>query len=115
MAGAAIAILMSLAVAWMVMTVLFQRHLERREIELLDRQSLPLIAGLQVDARGRLSVTTEPSESTQPKTGQPAAGSTNGTDLGATYALARALRDAESASSYQIERLLRLLPITPVR
>jgi len=36
-------------------------------------------------------------------------------DLAATAALAQALRDAEEASAYQIERLLRLLPITPVR
>lgn len=71
LAGAAIAILMSLAVAWMVMTVLFQRHLERREIEELDRQSLPLIAGLQVGAGGRLSVTTEPPD---PRFARPSSG-----------------------------------------
>jgi signal transduction histidine kinase len=62
LAGAAIAILVSLAVAWLVMSVLFQRHLERREIEELDRQAIPMIAGLQVDAKGILSVTTQPSD-----------------------------------------------------
>lgn len=71
LAGAAIAILMSLAVAWMVMTVLFQRHLERREIEELNRQSLPLIAGLQVDAKGRLSVATQPPD---PRFARPSSG-----------------------------------------
>lgn len=71
LAGAVIAILMSLAVAWMVMTVLFQRHLERREIEELDRQSLPLIAGLQVDAKGRLSITTQPPD---PRFARPSSG-----------------------------------------
>ena len=60
LAGAIVAVLISLAVAWLVMTVLFERHLERREIQELDRQSLPLIAGLQVDAKGQLSVTTPP-------------------------------------------------------
>ena len=69
--GAAIAILVSLAVAWSVMTVLFQRHLERREIQELDRQAVPLIAGLQVDARGVLSVTAQPPDPrfTRPSSG----------------------------------------------
>jgi signal transduction histidine kinase len=69
--GAAIAILISLAVAWSVMTVLFQRHLERREIQELDRQAVPLIAGLQVDAKGRLSVTAQPPDPrfTRPSSG----------------------------------------------
>jgi len=62
LAGAAVAILVSLAVAWLVMSVLFQRHLERREIEELDRQAIPMIADLQVDAKGVLSVTTQPSD-----------------------------------------------------
>ncbi|HKQ10670.1 MAG TPA: HAMP domain-containing sensor histidine kinase [Rhizomicrobium sp.] len=62
LAGAAIAILASLAAAWLVMSILFQRHLERREIEELDRQAIPLIAGLQVDAKGALSLTTQPSD-----------------------------------------------------
>ena len=69
--GAAVAILLSLAVAWSMMTVLFQRHLERREIQELDRQAVPLIAGLQVDAKGRLSVTAQPPDPrfTRPSSG----------------------------------------------
>ena len=50
--GAAAAILVSLVVAWFAMTLLFGRHLERREIEELDRHAIPLIAGLRLDARG---------------------------------------------------------------
>ena len=71
LAGAAIAILVSLAVAWSMMTVLFQRHLERREIQELDRQAVPLIAGLQVDVKGRLSVTAQPPDPrfTRPSSG----------------------------------------------
>jgi signal transduction histidine kinase len=69
--GAAVAILLALAVAWSMMTVLFQRHLERREIQELDRQAVPLIAGLQVDAKGRLSVTAQPPDPrfTRPSSG----------------------------------------------
>ena len=69
--GAAVAILISLAVAWSMMTVLFQRHLERREIQELDRQAVPLIAGLQVDAKGQLSVTAQPPDPrfTRPSSG----------------------------------------------
>jgi len=52
LAGAALAILVSLVVAWFAMTLLFARHLERREIEELDRLSLPLIAGLRLDGKG---------------------------------------------------------------
>lgn len=71
LAGAAIAILVSLAVAWSMMTVLFQRHLERREIQELDRQAVPLIAGLQVDVKGRLSITAQPPDPrfTRPSSG----------------------------------------------
>lgn len=71
LAGAAVAILVSLAAAWLVMSILFQRHLERREIEELDRQAIPMIAGLQVDAKGALSVTTQPSD---PRFARPCSG-----------------------------------------
>jgi len=71
LAGAAVAILASLAAAWLVMSILFQRHLERREIEELDRQAIPMIAGLQVDAKGALSVTTQPSD---PRFARPCSG-----------------------------------------
>ena len=71
LAGAAVAILGSLAVAWLVMLILFQRHLERREIEELDRQAIPMIAGLQIDAKGAISVPTQPSD---PRFARPCSG-----------------------------------------
>ncbi|HJT43960.1 MAG TPA: sensor histidine kinase [Rhizomicrobium sp.] len=71
LAGAAIAILVSLAAAWLVMSVLFQRHLERREIEDLDRMTVPLIAGLQVNPKGALSVTSQPND---PRFARPCSG-----------------------------------------
>jgi hypothetical protein len=36
-------------------------------------------------------------------------------ELGKALAVARAIRDAEGASNFQLERLLNLLPISPVR
>ena len=71
LAGAAIAILVSLAAAWLVMSVLFQRHLERREIEDLDRMTVPLIAGLQVNPKGVLSIVSQPSD---PRFARPCSG-----------------------------------------
>lgn len=71
LAGAAVAILVSLAAAWLVMLILFQRHLERREIEELDRQAIPMIAGLQIDAKGAISVPTQPSD---PRFARPCSG-----------------------------------------
>ncbi|HKQ45071.1 MAG TPA: sensor histidine kinase [Rhizomicrobium sp.] len=71
LAGAAIAILVSLAAAWLVMSVLFQRHLERREVEDLDRMTVPLIAGLQVNPKGALSVTSQPND---PRFARPCSG-----------------------------------------
>jgi signal transduction histidine kinase len=62
LAGAALAILVSLVVAWFAMTLLFARHLERREIEELDRQSLPLIAGLRLDAKGAPVAEAQPAD-----------------------------------------------------
>lgn len=71
LAGAAAAILVSLVVAWFAMTLLFARHLERREIEELDRMSLPLIAGLQLDARGAPLAGTLPAD---PRFDRPSSG-----------------------------------------
>ena len=62
LAGGAVAILASLAVAWLAMTLLFARHLERREAQLLDLQALPLIAGLRLNPGGAPVVETEPTD-----------------------------------------------------
>ena len=71
LAGAAAAILVSLVVAWFAMTLLFARHLERREIEELDRLSLPLIAGLRLDGKGAPVADQLPAD---PRFARPASG-----------------------------------------
>ena len=71
LAGAAAAILISLIVSWFAMTLLFARHLERREIEDLDRLSLPLIAGLRLDEKGAPVADQLPSD---PRFSRPSSG-----------------------------------------
>jgi hypothetical protein len=63
-----------------------------------------LVAGLLATAI-TLVTATLPAEA--PPTTKPR---TDGSDLAATYLLARSLRDAEGQSGYQLDRLLRLLP-----
>lgn len=50
LAGAAAAILLALVVAWLFMTLLFERHLERRLETELTRDGLRLAAALELDA-----------------------------------------------------------------
>ena len=58
--AAAGAILLALALAWVFMTLLFERHLERRlEVE-LTRDALGLVADLTFDAQGRLALERQP-------------------------------------------------------
>jgi signal transduction histidine kinase len=58
--AAAGAILLALALAWVFMTLLFERHLERRlEVE-LTRDALGLVADLAFDAQGRLALERQP-------------------------------------------------------
>ena len=58
--AAAGAILLALALAWMFMTLLFERHLERRlEVE-LTRDALGLVADLVFNARGHLALERQP-------------------------------------------------------
>ena len=47
--GAAVAVFAALALAWLAMTLLFQRHLELRVEQELRRDALQLVAGLTVD------------------------------------------------------------------
>lgn len=49
LAGAAAAILLALCVAWLFMTLLFERHLERRLEAELTRDGLRLVAALELD------------------------------------------------------------------
>lgn len=61
-AGAAVAILAALAVAWLAMTWLFERHIERREAAELRRSAMVLISGLRAGAGGTLVAETLPSD-----------------------------------------------------
>ena len=54
--GAAGAILLALGVAWVFMTLLFERHLERRLEAELTRDALALVAGLSLSPDGRALV-----------------------------------------------------------
>ena len=51
--GAMAAILAALLVAWLFMTLLFERHLQRRLQDDMTRDALALVAGLSLDAGGR--------------------------------------------------------------
>ncbi|MDA5193909.1 sensor histidine kinase [Govanella unica] len=61
--GGAIAIFAALAVAWGVMTWLFERHIERRVEEDLRRQATQLLAGLVVDPQGTFTLLRKPQDS----------------------------------------------------
>lgn len=54
LAVAAVAIFAALVVAWFAMTFLFQRHLELRVEQELQRYALQLIAGLSIEADGSM-------------------------------------------------------------
>jgi signal transduction histidine kinase len=71
LAGAAVAIFAALAIAWVFMTFLFQQELERRVEQELRRDALQLIAGLNVDAAGTITVQQPP---TDPRFETPASG-----------------------------------------
>lgn len=53
LASAAVAVFVALAVAWLAMTWLFERHVERREAAELARTGDALAAALAIDAAGR--------------------------------------------------------------
>lgn len=61
--GAMAAILLALAVAWLFMTLLFERHLERRLQAEMTRDGLRLVAGLVVEPGGELRVERPPVDS----------------------------------------------------
>lgn len=52
LAGGVLAILAALAVSWLAMTWLFERHIERRETAELTRVAQALVGGLSLDAAG---------------------------------------------------------------
>ena len=61
--GAAIAIFLALAAAWVAMTLLFERHVERRIEADLVREGLQLAAALSVDTTGTPALEQEPGDS----------------------------------------------------
>jgi signal transduction histidine kinase len=61
--GAMAAILLALVLAWLFMTVLFERHLERRLQAEMTRDGLRLVAGLSIDADGMPAVARPPVDS----------------------------------------------------
>ena len=69
--GAAVAVFAALAIAWVAMTLLFQRHLELRVEQELRRDGLQLVADLGVDAAGMITLQQLP---TDPRFGIPAGG-----------------------------------------
>jgi len=58
--GAAAAILLALAVAWLFMTLLFERHLERRLQTEMERDGQRLAAVLALDPAGAATLAAEP-------------------------------------------------------
>lgn len=60
--GAAVAIFIALAAAWVVMTLLFERHIERRVHADLVREGLQLAANLSIGADGAPSLSREPGD-----------------------------------------------------
>ena len=54
------AIMGALVIAWLVMVMLFDRHIERRVQDELQTVAVPLFAGLELDAEGALAVESPP-------------------------------------------------------
>ena len=71
LAGAMVAIFAALAVAWLAMTWLFERHIERREAAELTRSGLVLAAGLALTPAGAPTVDPLPVD---PRFSAPASG-----------------------------------------
>jgi len=63
LAGSGIAVLAALAVAWVLMSLLFSRHLERRLILEMTGDANRIVAVLDFDARGRLVLDRPPLDS----------------------------------------------------
>ena len=65
--GAAAAILAALVVAWFFMTLLFERHLERRLQAEIARDALGLVADIAFTADGRPALESEPADARMQK------------------------------------------------
>ncbi len=71
LAGAAGAIFVALVIAWIVMIFLFQRHIETRVEQELQRYALQLVAGFEVNADGSIVIQQSPAD---PRFETPASG-----------------------------------------
>jgi signal transduction histidine kinase len=69
--GGAAAILLSLGLAWLFMTLLFERHLERRLQDEMTRDALQLVAALSLQADGSPRLESAPDD---PRFQKPAGG-----------------------------------------
>ncbi len=69
--GAAIAFLLALSAAWVAMTLLFERHIERRIEAELVREGLQLAAGVRIAPDGSLQLQRQPAD---PRFTEPASG-----------------------------------------
>ncbi len=71
LAGAAIAIFAALALAWIALTFLFARHVERRAADDLREEAVAIVAGLTVSASGEIVLAHSPAD---PRFNTPASG-----------------------------------------
>jgi signal transduction histidine kinase len=71
LAGGAVAVFAALALAWLAMTLLFQRHLELRVEQELRRDALQLVAGVSVNPAGMITLQQLPTDA---RFGVPAGG-----------------------------------------
>lgn len=71
MVGGMLAVLMALVVAWLAMTWLFERHVERREADELTRVASVLVAGLHLASDGSPTLDQQPAD---PRLMSPAGG-----------------------------------------
>lgn len=62
LAGAAVAIFAALLIAWLLMMLLFERHLERRLAAELESDGIRIVAGLTVSPEGRPAVDDPPTD-----------------------------------------------------
>lgn len=60
--GATAAIFLALAVSWLALTLLFERHIERRVEEDLTRNAQQLVANLTLDTSGKPTVDAAPTD-----------------------------------------------------
>ena len=97
--GAAGAVLLALGVAWVFMTLLFERHLERRLEADLTRDALALVAKLSVSADGRAAIDGDLSD---PRLQTPASGYYWQVSTSAGGQGSRSLWDAELPASADV-------------